>query len=172
MSEDHELEHQELEQQELAVASGSVFRIRPMTVQDLEAIQSIEERVQSHPWRPAHFSDCLKAGNVALVVEQPDAPSCIAAYAIVTLGGREADLLNVAVAPDYRRQGIASQLLDYLVAQIADRADNLFLEVRASNRAAINLYENLGFNQVGVRPNYYPARQGREDALILALSLE
>lgn len=165
-----------LEEHELITVAGSVLRVRPMTADDLEAIQSIEQRVQSHPWRPAHFANCLNAGNLALVMERggdaPRSERSISAYAIVAVGGREADLLNVAVVPESRREGIASLLLNYVIARIADRADNLFLEVRESNSAAIGLYENLGFNQVGVRPNYYPARQGREDALILARSLE
>lgn len=78
----------------------------------------------------------------------------------------EADMMNVAVHPDYRRQGIAEALIQNLIAQLAEKgAYCLTLEVRASNEAAIALYQKLGFAQVGRRPNYY--RNPREDALIL-----
>lgn len=162
--------------EQLLTERGLALLVRPMASDDLEEVQAIEERVHSHPWRPAHFADCLKAGNLALVAEPAEnshsTHRAIAAYAIAATGGGEADLLNVVVAPENQREGIASLLLDYLIAQIAESADNLFLEVRESNRAAITLYDNLGFNQVGVRANYYPAKKGREDALIFARSLK
>ena len=78
----------------------------------------------------------------------------------------ETDMMNVAVRPDYRRRGIAQGLVTHLVAQLAEKkVHSLALEVRASNRPAISLYEKLGFAQVGRRPNYY--RNPKEDALIL-----
>ena len=78
----------------------------------------------------------------------------------------EADMMNVAVRPDYRRRGIAQGLVTHLVAQLAEKkVHSLALEVRASNVPAISLYEKLGFAQVGRRPNYY--RNPKEDALIL-----
>lgn len=141
-----------------------------MTAADLDGVQSIEQQVQSHPWLPAHFANCLSVGNLALVMEPPDGPLPVA-YAIVSVGGGEADLLNIAVAPDHQRQGIATCLLSHLLVAVADRADTLFLEARATNHNAIHLYDALGFNQVGIRHNYYPARRGREDALIFARTL-
>lgn len=156
----------------LAEMAGTILYVRPMTPLDLPDVQAVEARVHSFPWRPVHFANCLEAGNLAFVVEEPDSGQFrIVAYALASVGGGDADLLNVAVAPEHRRRGIARQLLEFLFRRIASRADTLFLEVRASNRAAIELYEKLGFNQVGQRPNYYPARGGREDALILALGL-
>ena len=78
----------------------------------------------------------------------------------------EADIMNVAVAPDYRRQGIAENLINRLVADLAERGNHsLALEVRESNQAAITLYQKLGFTQVGFRPGYY--RNPKEGALIL-----
>ena len=78
----------------------------------------------------------------------------------------EADMMNVAVRPDHRRQGIAKMLVEGLVQELIKReVYSLTLEVRASNEPAILLYEQLGFHQVGRRPNYY--RDPREDALIL-----
>ena len=78
----------------------------------------------------------------------------------------EADIMNVAVHPDYRRQGIAENLINTLVAELKNRGCHaLLLEVRVSNTPAITLYEKLGFAQVGSRKNYY--RNPKEDALIL-----
>ena len=78
----------------------------------------------------------------------------------------ESDMMNVAVHPDYRRQGIAEALVTHLVQALREKGNHcLTLEVRVSNIPAIALYEKLGFTQVGRRPNYY--RNPKEDALIL-----
>ena len=78
----------------------------------------------------------------------------------------EADVMNVAVQPVFRRQGIAESLISTLVEELKKRGIHaLMLEVRASNAPAIALYEKLGFQQVGLRKNYY--RNPKEDALIL-----
>lgn len=78
----------------------------------------------------------------------------------------ESDMMNVAVHPDYRRQGIAEALVTHLVQALREKGNHcLTLEVRVSNTPAIALYEKLGFTQVGRRPNYY--RNPKEDALIL-----
>ena len=78
----------------------------------------------------------------------------------------ETDVMNVAVHPDWRRQGIAEKLIEQLIQELKNRGSHaLMLEVRASNAPAIALYEKLGFCQVGLRKNYY--RNPKEDALIL-----
>ena len=78
----------------------------------------------------------------------------------------EADMMNLAVQPEFRRQGVGETLVSALVAALAEqKVSSLTLEVRASNAAAISLYEKLGFIQVGRRPNYY--KNPKEDALIL-----
>ena len=78
----------------------------------------------------------------------------------------ETDVMNVAVHPDWRRQGIAAQLIENLIEELKKRGSHaLMLEVRASNAPAISLYEKMGFRQVGLRKNYY--RNPKEDALIL-----
>ncbi|MCW8196147.1 ribosomal-protein-alanine N-acetyltransferase [Proteobacteria bacterium 005FR1] len=153
-------------------ADGSHLRLRAMTVADVEAVLALERRVQSHPWKPAHFTDSIIAGKLAVVLEPADGePTDIMAFAVVSIGGGEADLLNIAVAPECQRRGIARALLECLMGEVGKLADTLFLEVRVSNTGAIALYEALDFNQVGVRPNYYPAAKGREDALIYARNL-
>ena len=78
----------------------------------------------------------------------------------------ETDMMNIAVHPDYRRQGIANQLILTLIQLLTEHGSHcLMLEVRVSNEPAISVYQNLGFAEVGIRKNYY--RNPREDALIL-----
>lgn len=146
------------------------YRARAMTEADLPAILAVEQRAHSHPWRLEHFENCLKAGYLALVVEAEDGASLVA-YALASAGGGQADILNIAVAPEAQRQGIARSLLSYILGLLDGQVDTVFLEVRASNHGAISLYEDLGFNQVGRRRDYYPSADGREDALVLALAL-
>lgn len=153
-----------------AAGDNRRYSIRAMSAADLPAILAVEQRVHSHPWRPEHFENCLKAGYLALVVEA-EHDQRLAAYALASAGGGQADLLNIAVAPEAQRRGIARSLLLFLLGLLGDGIDSIFLEVRASNHGAIRLYEDLGFNQVGLRPGYYPAANGREDALVFALAL-
>lgn len=159
---------------------GLCYTIRPMDEADLPEILAIEQRAHSHPWRPEHFENCLNAGYLALVVEaaevKPSETSSAGskspvAYALASAGGGQADLLNLVVAPEMQRRGIARALLLFLLGLLGDEVDSIFLEVRASNHGAIRLYEETGFNQVGIRRDYYPAADGREDALVLALAL-
>ena len=84
----------------------------------------------------------------------------------------EATLFNIAVDPDYQRQGLGRALLEHLIDELEKRGvATLWLEVRASNAAAIALYESLGFNEATIRRNYYPTTDGREDAIIMALPI-
>jgi len=91
---------------------------------------------------------------------------------VMSAAAGESHILNLTVRPESQRQGIGGTLMKHFL-QLARRhgADTLMLEVRPSNCNAISLYEKLGFNEIGVRSNYYPAEDGREDALLLALSL-
>lgn len=84
----------------------------------------------------------------------------------------EATLFNIAIAPMYRKQGLATLLLDTLLQELTTKNIKiLWLEVRESNTSAINLYHNLGFNEITIRKNYYPAKYGREDAIIMAYNI-
>ncbi|WP_392562062.1 ribosomal protein S18-alanine N-acetyltransferase [Orbus sturtevantii] len=84
----------------------------------------------------------------------------------------EATLFNIAIHPDAQKQGLASALLTQLITELEDKnIRTLWLEVRASNRAAIALYLHMGFNEITIRKNYYPTAQGREDAIIMAYTI-
>ncbi|MEG3194120.1 ribosomal protein S18-alanine N-acetyltransferase, partial [Lysobacter sp. D1-1-M9] len=90
----------------------------------------------------------------------------------LSVAAGEAHVLNICIAPEYQGRGLGRTLLRSLVRVAkARRVDRVFLEVRPSNPGAIQLYESEGFNEIGRRPRYYPARQGREDALVMALEM-
>lgn len=84
----------------------------------------------------------------------------------------EASLFNIAIHPDYRKQGLAKLLLKQLITELdAKQVKMLWLEVRESNTAAIALYQQLGFNEISIRKNYYPTKHGKEDAIIMAYTI-
>ena len=148
---------------------GKDITIRAMAVADVAEVMKIETRAYGYPWTAGIFRDCIGAGYCCYVMEFGDE---LVAYAVMSVAVKEAHILNVCVSPDRRKMGYGRALIDRLI-EIARQlhADMMFLEVRPSNTAACRLYDKLGFNEIGVRANYYPAEQGREDALVLAKQL-
>lgn len=142
---------------------------RPADVTDLDAIMSIELRVYPFPWTKRIFADCIRVGYSCEVVQVGQE---IAGYAIMSMGANEAHLLNICIAPEWQSQGIGRELLEHILT-IAEQheVDTVFLEVRPSNRHAVALYEKMGFNVIGTRKDYYPAKNGREDAIIFARAI-
>jgi ribosomal-protein-alanine N-acetyltransferase len=94
----------------------------------------------------------------------------IVGFAVVQFIVDEAHLLNIAVDPAQQKRGLGRYLLDEVIARAsAKAATTIFLEVRAGNQRAIQLYQMAGFNEIGLRKNYYPAASGKEDAVVMAL---
>ena len=152
-----------------AILADRGTAIRPLTLADLDAVMEIEARAYDFPWTQGIFRDCLRVGYCCWCYENDE---MIQGYGVMSAAAGESHILNLTVRPESQRQGIGSKLLKHF-QQLAHRhgAETLMLEVRPTNRTAISLYEKLGFNEIGVRRNYYPAKDGREDALLLALSL-
>ena len=152
-----------------AVLKEPALDFRPMQKEDLSEIVEIERQSYPHPWTQIIFGDCLHAGYSSWVCGRN---GMIEAYGIISVAADEAHLLNICVRKESRQQGIGRKMLRHLVA-IARRHNTevIFLEVRPSNAAARALYEDEGFNELGNRRDYYPAGDGREDALILARTL-
>lgn len=146
-----------------------VVQVRAMRAEDLTMVSTMEAVSYDYPWSHGIFNDCLKAGHPCWVL---CVDSAIAGYGILSMGAGEAHLLNICIAPEYRGQGLGRHLLGRLL-DIArwNGAERLFLEVRPSNPLAKALYESVGFGEIGRRPRYYPARDGREDAIVMALEL-
>jgi len=143
--------------------------IRAMRPADLSEISAIESRSYDYPWGLGIFSDCLIAGYFSIVLELDDR---VVGYAIVSLAAAEAHILNLCVDVSSQRQGLGNLLLQEVLNYAREqKVQRMFLEVRPSNDVAIRLYEQAGFNRLGIRPDYYQAHQGREDALVLAIQL-
>lgn len=141
-----------------------MIQLIPMDSRHVAQVAALEKQCFSEPWSEnsvaSELSNPLSAWLVAM---DGDA---LAGYVGSQSVMGESDMMNIAVDAHYRRQGIAQALVEALVAQLKEKGNHsLTLEVRISNQPAIALYEKLGFEQVGKRPNYY--RNPKEDALIL-----
>ena len=147
----------------------SLSSIEPMIEDDLDEVMEIERRVYEFPWTPGNFVDSLRAGYSCSVYRSERR---LLGYAVMMLGAGEAHLLNLSIDAHVQRRGHGSRMLENLI-RAARRygARQLFLEVRPSNEAGRLLYLKHGFRQIAVRRGYYPARDGREDALLFALDL-
>jgi ribosomal-protein-alanine N-acetyltransferase len=143
--------------------------IRPMQAADLNGVEFVEKVAYDYPWSRAVFRDCLLAGYYSLVL---DVGGNVSGYAIMSIAAAEAHILNLCVHPELRRLGYGRRLLNALIFKAEDMAvKQVFLEVRPSNRAAIALYSSAGFEEIGIRPAYYQAKEGRENAVVLSLTL-
>ncbi len=155
------------------------LRLRPMQMDDLDAIMQIEPTIYSHPWTRGNFSDSLQNGYSSWVLEDISfgKTSEMIGYALLMMIMDEAHLLNLSVAKQMQKQGLGRFLLEHMIATAkTHKALNMFLEVRPSNISAIALYENMGFCEIAVRRGYYPAdlktsETGREDAVLMGLAL-
>ncbi len=153
-----------------AVAVNPLPRWRPMTRTDIAAVSAIEAAAYEFPWSPQIFRDCLAAGHKCWVLQESGGE--LVGYGILSTGANEAHVLNLCVAPSQQRRGHGTRMLRHLLELARmHRAHRVFLEVRPSNGKAQIMYERAGFNEVGRRPNYYPARRGREDAIVMAMEL-
>ena len=143
--------------------------LRPMREDDLAAVMAIEVRAYPFPWTLGILRDCLRAGHPAWVLV---CEGEVVGYFLMSLAAGEGHVLNVCVAPERQSQGHGRRLLRAIL-QLArgQGAERVFLEVRPSNTGAIALYFDIGFNEIGRRPRYYPAQEGREDALVMAIEL-
>ena len=142
---------------------------RPMREADLDEVLSIEREAYEFPWSREIFRDCLRVGYRCRVLELDGA---VNAYGMLQIAAGRSRLLNLCVRRRLHRLGLGRRLLTLLIELArSHRTDSVVLEVRPSNAAARGLYESMGFAEVGVSRGYYPARTGREDAMILALAL-
>lgn len=148
-------------------------QLRPMAAEDLSGVLSINQQCQPRPWSIADFESSIRSGHQSQVLELKNeaAPPAIVAFVITSTAADEAELLNIAVAIEFQRQGLARKLLSRVSRSFDSSIHTFFLEVRASNSPAMALYDSLDFNKVGIRSNYYPADNGREDAVIMAKHL-
>ncbi len=151
-----------------SVTKKDLLRIRTMTHSDLDSVLLIEHQNYEFPWEEDIFVDCFKAGYECLVCEYDNN---ILGYCLLSMAVGEAHILNISVHQKEQSQGIGRRMLEHLIDTARGKAETIFLEVRPSNVGAIALYEKMGFNEIGIRKGYYPAQNGREDAIMLALEI-
>ncbi len=150
------------------MSASTEYCLREMTEEDIPSVLAIEKHAQFHPWSKAEFERSLSANRRAWVIETTPAKQ-LSAFAVFGLLAGEVELLTIATHTDHQRKGFAKALIQHAIENLA--AETIFLEVRESNTNAIELYESIGFNEIGCRKNYYPATNGqRENALLYALT--
>ena len=142
------------------------IELSEMKLINLPHVMRNERRCYTHPWTEGIFRDCISSGYECWLMSTVER---VIGHGILSVAAGESHLLNVCIHPDCQGNGFGRILTEHLLSRAQEnQVQRVFLEVRPSNRAAYNLYESLGFNEIGVRENYYPAYIGREDALVLA----
>lgn len=144
------------------------MQLRVATSADSQAMWQVEQAATAYPWTQGLFDSSFSERyfNAVLLWQQQ-----IVGFYIGEFIAGEASLFNIAVHPSMQGKGFGKALLNDFLQQAEQRdASSCWLEVRASNQTAIGLYQQSGFHQVGVRPGYYPAANGKEDAILMALS--
>ncbi len=145
---------------------SALVEIRTMSYADLKSVISVEKKAYPHPWTLGIFRDCLRIGYNAWVMTLDKK---IIGYGIVMLSPGEAHILNICIEPDFQKKGLGRYLLRHILKKSKQTdVDMVLLEVRRSNTTAQQLYQSEGFHELGMRKAYYPADNGREDAIILA----
>lgn len=145
------------------------YIIRPMEVSDTEQVEMIEKQIFSIPWSQKSFEDaCQSNDNIYLVCEMNGQ---IAGYCGLWTVLGEGNITNMAVSGGFRRLGIAETLMKEMEKRgMSKNVVTYFLEVRKSNKAAVNLYKKMGYVQIGVRKNFY--EKPVEDALVMSKTID
>ena len=140
--------------------------IRPAMWEDIPLVAAIESESFSDPWSERSFGEILLAQAAIFLVAARSESRTIAGYVVALVVQNEGEILNLAVAPGFRRRGLGGELLDAGLSAVHARgARDIFLEVRESNQPALALYGTRGFSAIGQRRKYY--RNPVEDALVL-----
>ena len=140
---------------------------RLMTLADVPAAHAIEQQVQTHPWSQALFIGSVQSHYCTVL----EVDKQVVGFCILQKVLDEANLLLMAIDPNFQQRGLGLQLLEQSIDGLGSQCNMVFLEVRQSNTAAIKLYEKIGFAQMDLRKNYYPTAQGKEHAVLMALTL-
>jgi ribosomal-protein-alanine N-acetyltransferase len=168
-----------------AITGEAELSFLPMQVADLDEVLKIESVSHIHPWTKGNFSDSLAAGHWAYCIRPQSEqivkgsyldPAILWAYCILFPAVDELHLLNITVSPHLRTLGLGQRMMAAIEGVAAQqKMPRIILEVRPTNTQALALYHKLGYEQIGVRKNYYPVSPetgSREDALVLAKSIK
>lgn len=144
---------------------ASALEFTPMLETHLDAVAAAESDLNAYPWSRGQFAGSLAGGHEAWVARLA---GDMVGYGVVMRVLDEAELLNIAILKPWHRLGLGRAFLEFLMQHAwQGGARILFLEVRASNDAGRALYRGAGFSEIGLRRGYYPAQQGREDAIVM-----
>ena len=139
--------------------------MHPMSEADVVVVDMVEQQIYEFPWGAGNFRDSIRAGYSAYCMWQD---SSLIGYTVMMKVIDETHLLNLSVRADHQGRGLGRRLLRWCMSHAEKLGtEGMMLEVRPSNDAAKQLYDSEGFKLIGVRKNYYPAQEGREDALVL-----
>lgn len=140
-----------------------------MTMADLAEVVALEDRVQAFPWSIGNFRDALAAGYGAWLSRDQ---GVLDGFVVTMPAVDEVHLLVIAVAPQRQRSGLGAALLAHACSTARQAGmGRMLLEVRPSNQAAVAFYRHFDFVEIGRRRGYYPALEGREDAIVMAKTL-
>tara|TARA_B100001564_G_C20071148_1_gene416289 strand:- start:8 stop:472 length:465 start_codon:yes stop_codon:yes gene_type:complete len=133
-------------------------------LKDLDDIYNLELNSYPHPWTKGILRDCI-INHYDFLIAKYD--NIIIGYVIAKISLYETHILNLTISNNYRKNGIASELLDMIFAKcyLMNSLD-IYLETRIDNQPAINLYHKHGFKRVSIRKDYYKTSDGREDAIV------
>lgn len=153
------------------------IRIRTMQASDIDAVCAIEQQVQFHPWTASQFADSVQRYQSTVIVQGDIAQSGdgrdgeILGFCILQKVLDEANLLLMAIDPKCHGQGLGTLLLNDAIERLGAGCVQIFLEVRESNYAAIALYEKVGFHQIDLRKNYYPAPNRQKEHAVIMVNM-
>ena len=141
---------------------------------DIPSVLSIEERNSVYPWTQLQFTTTLENSNNLCYCIKLNGKTI--GYLIALLGVDTADILNIGIDPDFKRQGYGTALLNYLIKKLRKRhISEVLLEVRVGNKSAILFYKKKGFKEITVRKNYYTKnsknQSQREDGIIMSIKI-
>ena len=137
---------------------------RQMALEDISVVMQLENEVYQFPWTDRIFKDCIRVGYDCWLAYLENT---VVAHAVISIAAGESHILNLSVTRNHQGKGIGKQFIQFLLNIARNkRAQIMMLEVRPSNIRAINCYSSAGFNEIGCRKDYYPAPNGKEDALL------
>jgi ribosomal-protein-alanine N-acetyltransferase len=139
--------------------------LREMNMVDVDAVLHIEQQVHAYPWTRGNFTDALNSDSVCMVYESEEE---MLGYVVLLPAVDEIQLLNISIAAGHQRKGLGRKLLgEAMKIARSMHMCRMLLEVRPSNVAALGLYRDAGFREIGLRRGYYSADNGREDAIVM-----
>lgn len=143
--------------------------IRPMGAEDIAQVAAIEVEVTADPWTSKQFQQSLEDHQCLVICRQNADPTAPIGYMVMCTVLDQAEILNIAIDPNYQGHSFGSQILNYGLQSLPAVIQEVLLEVRVSNFPAISLYFSYGFIEVGRRRDYYRTEFGREDAILMTL---